>query len=513
MEILNAALAAAAQLNWLQVLSLVWAGYLIVMAVWILLQRHTPAATLGWLLSMAVLPVAGLAVYYVFGPQRLRRQRRQRLRARRASMVSQSAAVMRPKLAAAPPHLRQISRLIFATAGAPVSSATSLQLLCGGEQTFDDIHAHVAHARSHVHLQYYIFEPDNTGRALLAALTERARAGVQVRLLVDALGSKRLRSQHYAELLAAGGQVELFHAPSFGRRLRPVINWRTHRKIVVIDGEVAFTGGINITDEENAHHHQRPYHDMHLRLTGQVVGWLQTVFLEDWAYARHCRGAEPLDSAAHHLAQTPTTSTEHQAKRQAMRFLWPAVFFPTQPLGEHYVQILAGGPDNPTQPIHRAYIAAIEAARSRLWLTTPYFVPTSAALLALSSAALRGVDVRVLVPERSDSALVTAAARSYFDELTSQGVRIYEYHASMLHSKTLVVDNSIGIIGTANFDMRSFRLNYEVCAVVYGQTLANDLAAQFERDLEHARAVPRQRPQHFAQRLGDSAARLFSPLL
>lgn len=504
--------------QWGWAASVVWPSYLLIMAVWILLQRHPPAATLGWLLSMAFLPVVGLGVYYVFGPQRLRRQRRQRLSSRRASLVHHSAAHMRTRIASAPAQLRQIARLIFTSAHFPVSTAHELQLLCGGAATFDAILQGVRTARGHVHLQYYIFEPDHTGHALLAALTERARAGVQVRLLIDALGSKRLLTRHYAQLLAAGGMVELFHAPRFGRRLRPVINWRTHRKMVIIDGHIAFTGGVNITDEEDERRCPHAYHDMHLRLSGPVVGWLQTVFLEDWAYARHCRGqCPPADEAAQRLTQSQASAANNthlpSRPRTSQRRPWPDAFFPSLPPGEHFVQILTGGPDNPTQPIHRAFVSAIEAARQRLWLTTPYFVPTSAALLALSSAALRGVDVRVLVPERSDSALVTAAARSYFDELMGRGVKIYEYRSRMLHSKTLVVDTAIGIIGTANFDMRSFKLNYEVCAVVYDQDFAQQLAAQFESDLQHAQAVPRHRPQPFLQRLGDSAARLFSPLL
>lgn len=491
--------------------SIVWPAYLLVMTVWILLQRHPPAATLGWLLSLAFLPIIGLGVYYVFGPQRLRRQRRQRLRSRRAALVLDSAAHLKPHLEAAPAQLRKVARLIFASAHTPVSTATSVQLLRGGAVTFDDILAEIARAHSHVHLQYYIFEPDHTGRAFLAALTERAAAGVQVRLLIDALGSKRLARKHYADLLAAGGQVELFHAPRFGRRLRPVINWRTHRKIVIIDGAIGYTGGINITDAEDPRRDRLAYHDMHARLEGAVVNWLQTVFLEDWAYARHCRGQRDLtDRAAQQLSAAEAAAAGRAPNPQRP---WPDAFFPAHAAGRHFVQILTGGPDNPIRPIHRAHVTAIEAARHRLWLTTPYFVPTSAALLALSSAALRGVDVRVLVPERSDSALVTAAARSYFDELIALGVKIYEYQGRMLHSKTMVVDEAIGFIGTANFDMRSFGLNYEVCAVVYDVDFVQQLAGQFEQDLQNARAVLRQRPQSFAQRLGDSAARLFSPLL
>ncbi|MBS7349376.1 MAG: cardiolipin synthase, partial [Comamonas sp.] len=188
-------------------------------------------------------------------------------------------------------------------------------------------------------------------------------------------------------------------------------------------------------------------------------------------------------------------------------------YFPRQLSGALLGQVLASGPDSSLEAIHRVLLDACHAAHQRLWLTTPYFVPTEALVLALTSAALRGVDVRVLVPERSDSRLVTAAARSYFDELLMHGVRVLEYQGRMLHAKTLLVDDWLGMVGTANFDNRSFRLNYEVCALIYGSQLAHDLALQFEQDSQQARSVPYGRLQPFAQRLLDASARLFSPLL
>lgn len=177
------------------------------------------------------------------------------------------------------------------------------------------------------------------------------------------------------------------------------------------------------------------------------------------------------------------------------------------------MQIVTSGPDGPLEAIHRMHVSAINAANERAWLTTPYFVPGEPALMALTSAALRGVDVRLLVPYRSDSLIVSAAARSYFDELISAGVKVWEYKARMLYSKTLLVDDSCAMIGTANFDNRSFRLNFEVMAVVYGPALAKPLAAQFETDLLSSAAVRARRRQTFYARLWEAVARLFSPLL
>lgn len=468
-------------------LSVLWSLYVVVVAVWILLQRRAPVATLSWLLSMAVIPVVGVGVYYFFGPQRLKRQRLKRLRSRRRSRVRASIARLKDKVPTAPANLHQLVKLVSASSNLPLSTADKVQLLVGGAATFDSIMAAVRQAQHHVHLEYYIFEPDQTGQALLALLCTKAREGVRVRLLVDALGSKRLCRRHYRELEAAGGEVALFHPTRLGRRTRPVINFRTHRKIVVVDGDIGFTGGVNITDEENQRILPEAYHDVHVRLHGPVVNWLQTVFLEDWAYA--------LDYSTN---QEPTDLD---------------VLLPDMPDGDQAVQIMASGPDSSMEAIHRVHVAAIHAAHERLWLTTPYFVPTEAAMLALTNAALRGVDVRLLVPEKSDSRIVTAAARSYFDELIKSGVKVFEYRKSMLHSKTMVVDDWMGIIGTANFDNRSFRLNYEVCAVIYGRAFTTDLEQQFMADLQHAHRVMYARPQPFLQRLGDSIARLMSPLL
>ncbi|MGE8398054.1 MAG: PLDc N-terminal domain-containing protein, partial [Comamonas sp.] len=218
------------------VLSVLWTVYVVVVGIWILLQRRAPVATLSWLLSMAVIPVVGIGVYYFFGPRRLKRQRIRRLRSRRRSRVRASMARLREKVPEAPERLHQVVKLVTASTNFPVSTADQVDLLVGGAATFDSIMDAVRLAEHSIHLEYYIFEPDQTGLALIGLLCERARAGVAVRLLVDALGSKKLTAKHYRALEDAGGEFALFHPTKFGRRVRPVINFRSHRKIVVIDG-------------------------------------------------------------------------------------------------------------------------------------------------------------------------------------------------------------------------------------------------------------------------------------
>ncbi|MEJ8856353.1 cardiolipin synthase [Variovorax robiniae] len=473
--------------EWKTGLSLAWSGYIAVLSVWIVMQKRAPVSTLGWILSLAFIPFGGFVIYYFLGPQRLRKQRIKRLRSRVSSYSTDDLARLGHVVQSAPPALRQMAALGTAACGLPVSSAKSVDLLSGGAQTFDAIFEAIAAARHHVHIEYYIFEPDHIGTALRDLLIRKAKEGVAVRLLLDALGSKRIGRKFMAPMLEAGIHVALFHDTRIGRRLRPVTNYRTHRKIVVCDGLVGFTGGVNITDAEDRRTRPDAYHDVHVRIEGTAVRWLQITFIEDWTYA-----------TGEHLRQL------HEKLVDLMPEVEP---------GEIPVQIVTSGPDNSLEAIHRVHLSAINSSTHRAWLTTPYFVPGEPALMALTSAALRGVDVRVLVPRRSDSLIVSAAARSYFDELLAAGVKVWEYKERMLHSKTLVVDDNCAMVGTANFDNRSFRLNYEVMAVVYGPALLKPLAAQFETDLHSSSPVRSARRQAFWRRLGDATARLFSPLL
>ncbi|WP_244610065.1 cardiolipin synthase [Lampropedia puyangensis] len=468
-------------------LALAWAAYVVVLVIWVLLQKRPPEATISWILVLALVPYLGFFIFYFFGPQRLRKQQIRRLNNRVAMYVSDDLQALKERTLHAPAELRQLAQLSAITTGIYPCSGQAVQLLCSGAQTFDAIEHAIHQARHHVHLEYYIYEPDQTGMRLRDALIQKAREGVQVRLLVDALGSKNLNKTFVQPMLDAGIAFARFHDTRFGRRWRPVINYRSHRKIVVVDGSVAFTGGVNVTDEEDTRIRADAYHDVHVRLQGNPAFWLQVVFLEDWAYAND----QPLSECIACVQD----------------------YLPVSPTGPFDVQVQTSGPNNPAEPIHRSYVQAIHNARSRVWLTTPYFVPSEAAMMALTNAALAGVDVQVLVPERSDSLLVTLAARSYFDELIEAGVKVWEYKAGMLHSKTLVVDDDLGCIGTANFDLRSFRLNYEVGVAVFGTPFNSDLAAQFERDLRQSRRVPTHRHIPFRQRLAEAVMRLFSPML
>lgn len=457
-------------------LSTLWVVYIILLSGWVVLQKREAAATLSWLFALAFLPVIGFLIYHFLGPQRIRRQQSKRLRSK-ALLVKQSRSSADNSAQSA------LSLVAETSSGFAASSALEVKLLVGGGACFSAILDAIKKAKKHIHLEYYIFEPDTTGGQFRDALIERAQAGVKVRLLLDAIGSSRIGKVFLQPLLAAGVEVAFFHHTRIRWRglWKPKINLRSHRKIVVVDGMYGFTGGINVTDDQNDAINAEAYHDLHVAISGDAVRWLQLAFLEDWVYAGK---RAPKDDD---LFAAPT-----QAKIKA--------------------QVIPSGPDTPWEPIHRAYVFAISLACKRVWLATPYFVPSESARMALLSAALRGLDVRLIVPTKSDSKLVDAAAYSYFDELQAAGVQINCY-PKMLHTKALLVDDETLILGSSNFDNRSFRLNFELCVLFEDIALARTLAQVMQEDIDKCQLLPKNRKQSLPNRLAEAFARLLSPML
>lgn len=459
-----------------------WLLYLVPLCVWIVLQKREPAATISWVLSLALLPYLGYLIYFLLGPQKIKRQRLRRLLSR-AGMEAYGSTVVPDDGAS------ELGVLAKAVTGLAPSLSNRVELLVDGAATFDAIVEAVAAARNHVHLEYYIYCPDRTGTRLRDALVERAAAGIKVRVLLDAVGSSSIDDRFMQPLLDAGGEFAWFHPTRFQPFTRPWLNLRSHRKIVVIDGQVGFTGGINITDEEDERLRDDAYVDLHMRLEGEVVRGIQLVFLEDWAYAtRHGRDS----------------------------FKGTALWRDTRHDGSDGVsaQVLVSGPDSSWEAIHRLHVAAIHEAQARVWLVTPYFVPGEAARMALTSAALGGLDVRLVVPRMSDSRLVTYAARSYYDELLEAGIKVYEYGPRLMHTKALLCDDHVAIIGSANFDHRSFRLNFEISMLLRDTGIAGELEQLIERYIAASDQIQPERERAlWRSRLPEALARLLSPLL
>ena len=468
-------------------MTVLWILHVSLLSGWIVLQKRSPAATVAWILSLAVIPYLGFLIYYFLGPRRIRRTRLRRTRARAAVAEARTSITHAVEESADGPlddRSEGLSRLARITANMPLSHCTDVDIFVDGRATYDAIVEAIQAAEHHIHVEYYIFEPDEVGTRVRDALVERARAGVAVRLLLDAVGSSRLSRAFLRPLRDAGAEVELFH-PFQPFRVKNLVNLRTHRKIVVVDGLVGFTGGFNITSTEDPRHSKDAYRDTHVRLTGLAVRWLQIVFLEDFSYA-----------TGKYLAPGPEC-------------------FPDWPMpARHRVQIVPSGPYGFWEPIRDLFFAAIAGAKHRVLVATPYFVPDEPMRAALVTAALRGVDVAIMVPRKSDSWLVTFAARSYFDELLAAGARIYEYEI-MLHAKTLVVDDDFSSVGTANMDARSFRLNFEVTAAFYSKEITARLAQSFDDDLARSTQVSAadRKRLTFPPKLCEASARLLSPLL
>ena len=466
--------------KWFIALEVVW---VITIVCYILLERRPPLATLAWIVSMATLPLLGMFVYYFLGPRRLDRKKRRRIVAR--TCRRNRARGTAPDRASAVDTLGVTgSRLAAIAAGteqSPPLPCTALDLYDKGGPAYDAIVDAIRAATHHVHLEYYIFKKGVVAARLRDALIDRAHAGVEVRLLLDGFGTSRL-GDFLQPMRDAGIQIA-----RFGPKMRPgFVNFRTHRKIVVCDGRVGFTGGMNVDDRhDETVTGAESWRDTHLRMVGDAVAPLALAFLEDWQYAT----SRILDGE-HYL---PSLTGD----------------------GTQMVQLCASGPDAHPQSIHAVYFAAITTARQRVWISTPYFVPDESMQSALIGAALRDVDVRVMVPARSDQPLVDAAARSYFPELLAAGVRIHAYGPPALHAKTMLVDSDAAIVGSANLDNRSLRLNFEVIAICYGDAPVQRLEAMFEADLRHAREVTPEtlHRETLPRRLFEGAARLLSPML
>lgn len=460
-----------------------WVVYMVVLGGWIVLQKREPVATLSWLLGLALLPYIGFLIYHLLGPQKIQRQRLRRARSRLERDVIDGGLCP----AASSPEAQELARLAQGATGLPPGTARDVRLLVDGAAKYDALIEDIAHARHQVHLEYYIYTPDQSGAALRDALVACAKRGVKVRLLLDAIGSGACTGAFLAPLVDAGGEVAWFHPTHFWRFWwRPWLNLRTHRKIAVIDSRIGYTGGINVTDDENERIRADAYRDLHLRIEGDAVRALQLVFAEDWVYATGDRGF---------ISEIARTLPEPQS-------------------GAISAQVLTSGPDSSWEAIHRLQVGLIHAARERVWLVTPYFVPGEAAMMALTSAALGGLDVRLLVPRMSDSKLVTLAARSYYDDLLAAGVKIYEYGPRMLHTKALLVDDASTIVGSSNFDHRSFRLNFEVAVLFQDRDLGARMAKLIEGEFVRAPRVRNDRQRRlFRTRLPEALARLMSPLL
>ncbi len=471
--------------EWYSLILSVLAVWAVVFSIYVVSERRSPSSTIAWVLILGFLPVVGFVVYYALGPRRFDRKKRRRALAQEAV---KKALVPSPD-DSEQEDLGPARFLIEMNTGALGASAqlrtAGLRLFFTGVETYATLLEDVGQAQNHINMEYYIWEPDSIGTRLRDALVASAARGVAVRLHLDGVGSAKANKRFWSPLTSAGGKVVHFNRLAMRRRTG---NFRTHRKIVVIDGVIGYSGGMNITDVHSEEFSGKNcWRDTHLRLEGAAARGLQMVFNDGWFDSTR----EILEGEAFFPAPARAMSDSRS------------------------VQIVSSGPDDTHNAIHKLIAASVFAAKERIYLTSPYFVPDPTIYDALSAAALRGTDVRVLVPKKNDLKLIGAASRSYYPGLLAAGVRIFEYGPQMVHAKTLVVDDLLAIVGTANADNRSFRLNFEVVVACYNDSVCAELVHAFERDLESAKEVTIEMVAAYprTRRLGQSFARLFSPLL
>jgi cardiolipin synthase len=470
----------------------------IVTMIFVLVTKKNATSAVAWCLLIFFLPIVGPLLFLLFGYQHVNRPLKRKRRHRRLfqrkhppQRVESSPGpeeVVGPAVGAAGAggaSWEDVAKLARRFGAFPVTNGNQVAFYREGQGAFGAMLEAIRSARHHVHLETFIFQPDATGRLFLDALAERALKGVEVRLLYDAMGTYRLSHRLLQSLAGAGGRFSMF-LPINPLRRRIQINMRNHRKILVVDGKVAFTGGLNVGDEYRGLSPRFGYwRDTHLRLEGPAVAGVQRVFVEDWDFAAR----ENLNGPGYF--PHPTTG------------------------GPFPVQVIESGPDREQKGIREVYFAAILRARQRVWIASPYFVPDAGLLDALCLAGYLGVDVRLLCQFHPDKWVPFFCGRYYWSDVLRAGVKVYQYTKGMMHSKVVLVDGEWASVGSANLDNRSMYLNFELNCLIYSPGAVATLEEEFRRDLSTAvrldRHVFARRP--FAGRLLDNACRLLSPIL
>ena len=478
-------------LDFWSLFSLVFLVTAIPVAILIILEKRSPFKTAAWVLALILLPVFGVVFYLFFGQEYRKKKlfsrkglkslnRYRQLSFRQLRQFEQSLLKLAPKVR----RKENIIRLLLKNSSALLTTGNQLKILNNAAETFDAIFAAIETAEHHIHLEYYILEDDEIGNRLKDLLIEKSQEGVEVRIIIDDVGSWGLSKKYIADLRNGGIEIYSFMEVRFPR-LTSRVNYRNHRKIVVVDGKIGFTGGINFADRYlKGVKGIGPWRDTHLQMEGDAVNCLQVVFAADWYFVVH----------------------ENLTGRK---------YFP--PLSEAPgvpVQISASGPDSDWDSISQAFFAALAGARSGIYIATPYLMPPLEIIYALKTAALSNVDVRILMPEKSDAVIPHWSSFSYIGELLEAGVRVFFYQNGFIHSKYIIVDDVFSTVGTTNLDFRSLETNFEVNAFIYDEDFTADLSKQFKTDLKNSREIKlaewKQRKWHF--KLRESLAHLVSPL-
>ncbi len=449
----------------------------------IISENRNPIKTISWIMVLVFLPIVGLVIYGFFGQDYTKRRTiskrmYSKIKKRPLAELNSSELVHYPSQ-----HLELI-KLLRNLNQAPLLYGSSVDFFVAGRDKFDSLFRDIDKATEHIHVEYYVWDDDVVGNHFKNLLIRKSAEGVKIRIIVDAVGSWRLKRNFYEEFRSAGIEVEEFMKVKFPM-FTSHVNYRNHRKIVVIDGRIGYVGGMNVADRYINGVSWGNWRDTHLRIEGKGVQGLQSVFLIDWFL----------------VSKSLITARK---------------YFPLlDNFGDNLMQIASSGPYSSAREILQGFMHAIFSAKSSIFIQTPYFIPPEGLLEALISASARGVDVRLMVSRKSDTVMVQLASRSYFKKLMIAGIKVYFYEPGFMHSKLTVIDDSLTLIGSANFDVRSFEQNLEVEAFIYNKETALRGKEIFIEDQKSSTAIVLRdwlkRPVWL--RFKESFVRLFTPLL
>ncbi|MEP2238436.1 MAG: cardiolipin synthase [Maribacter sp.] len=448
----------------------------------ILLYGAKPTKSLAWLLAIFALPVGGIFLYLLLG----RNRRRYKLIQNQKDLFHRMPMPNTEQINVFEGKYDKLMTLSYKNSHFPPTTGNELKILKDGRTTFETIFKALEGATNRIHIQYYIFEEGDLANRLLALFEEKIAHGVAVRMIYDGVGSFSLSKKYLKKLLNIGVEVYSFLPFKFGRYFYS-LNFRNHRKIIVVDGKIAFTGGINVSDKYlKGQIGLGKWHDMHLRLIGTAATQLDQVFMTDW-YLVSTKLLKPIS--------LPQNSS-------------------IEPVANELVQIVAGGPDDDFPVLEQTYFSMINMAKNYIYITNPYIIPGQAMVRALQTAALSGVDVRLLVSEKIDNQVVSWSVQSYFELFLKAGIKIYLFPDGFLHSKIMVSDDTVSSIGTANLDDRSFEQNYEVNAIMYHSKIAKILKEDFLNDCKVSNELLYDEyvKRSWGKKLKQGVGRVLSPL-
>lgn len=449
----------------------------------IILDNRNPIKTVSWIIVLIFLPYVGLILYIFFG-QRYRKAKM--ISKKSISAIENNPAYLYEELdvSSYPTECSKLIKLLRSNNKHPLFSGNDIAIYTSGKEKFRNLITDIENAKKFIHLDYYVIDESKIGYAIRQVLMEKAREGVEVRVIYDDLGCFKTKRKFFKEMRDCGVQVKPFLRVLLPY-LSPKTNYRNHRKIAVIDGDIGYTGGMNIADRYIDGGSFNEWRDTHLRISGRGVYGLQTAFLLDWFF----------------VSREMLTS----------KFYFPDI----SDKGEKLVQIATSGPDSDWEGIMQSIFCVINNAQKYVYLQTPYFLPNESLLTALQTAALSGVDIKILLPSKSDAMITTKAMHSYLSEIMRSGVKVYFYKSGFLHSKTIVADDMVSSVGSTNYDYRSFELNFEVNAFIYNEEFAIDMKNTFLKDLESSTEVvySRWKTRPRIKKWTESICRVFGPML